>query len=315
MTQVKDIDRKQVKKKPSPLKEALEGVVDCIKFVLRNRYGITGVVILSAFIIIALFPWLFTPYTPDQDFRREIIAMGGEVPYPPTPDHPLGIDQRGRDIWARVVYGTRVSLTAGILVALIATIIGVLVGSIAGYVRGKLDALLTLLSDVIMMIPSLLLILLAITLFREIWSIWHTIALIAIISWPSTARATRALTMQLASSGYVDAAKALGASGKRIITRHILPQVLPLAFARAAVLIAGAIVTVASLSFLIPQASGRADWGAVISDAFANWSYVTDQGMWLWFIVPGLFIALTVIGFICLGEALSEYFNPRLRKR
>ncbi len=307
-------------------KERFEPIRDITLAVLKNPRGLMGVIILLFFTVMAIFPQLFTSYTvepldrqcPDE-YQRIISELkkqnitGKPVPIPPIPGHPLGIDHAWRDIWARVVYGARISLLTGILVALIAMFIGLLVGSIAGYIGGYVDSALMVLTDTVMMLPSLLLLILVTALFRDIWSIWHTIALIAAIAWPSSARAIRAQVMQIKVQGYVEAAITMGSSTRHILRKHILPQVLPFALARATILIASAIVTVASLSFLIPEATQGADWGSVISDSYRYWNDIIVKGMWLWFFVPGLFIALVVIGFISVGEVLIEYYNPRLR--
>ncbi len=309
----------------APLYES--GVKGAIKALLTDPRGLMGIVILSFFTVMAVAPWLFSKYTVEPLDRQapeeynKIINMlkqmnitGKPVPIPPIPGHPLGIDQAWRDIWARVVYGARISLLTGVLSAVIAMVIGVIVGSLAGYYGGKIDGVLMILSDTIMMLPGLLLLILITSLFRDIWNIWYTILLISLIAWPSTARAIRAQVMQLKAQGYVDAAKCLGARDRYIIVKHIWPQVLPFALARATILVAGAIVTVASLSFLLPETTQGADWGSVISDSYTYWSDVVNKGMWLWFFVPGVFIALVVIGFICIGEVLIDYLNPKLRR-
>lgn len=309
-------------------KKIYEAIYPPIKAILSDPRGLVGVAIIAFFAFMALFPQVFTPYKPipiDQQAPQEFQKImewirshgisGKPVPLPPTPGHPLGIDQAWRDIWSRVVYGARVSLTTGLLCAVIATLIGLVIGSLAGYYGGKFDAFLMLVSDSIMMLPGLLLLILITSLFRDVWNIWFTILLISAISWPSTARAIRAKVLQIKSEGYVEASRCLGASNTFILVRHVWPQVLPFALARATILVAGAIVTVASLAFLIPAATQGADWGSVISDSYANWNDVISKGMWSWFLVPGLFIALVVIGFISIGEVLIEFYNPRLRRR
>ena len=311
----------------SRLKDFMNSLVLVVKAIIKDPRGLMGVVILVFFTIMSIFPSMFTAYTPqplDQqcpdeyqkiiNYIKEQGITGKPVPLPPLPNHPLGIDQAWRDIWARVVYGARISLLTGLLSAIIAVIIGLTIGSLAGYYGGAIDAFLTLMSDTIMMLPGLLLLILITALFRDVWNIWLTILLISVIAWPSTARAIRAQVKQLKSLGYIEAARSMGASNKYILLKHIWPQIIPFALARASILVAGAIVTVASLSFLLPEATSGADWGSVISDSYANWNDVITQNMWSWFVVPGIFIALVVIAFINIGEVLIEYFNPRLKR-
>lgn len=299
---------------------------DLVIATVKKPRGLIGIIILTFLSVMAIFPQLFTKYSVEpidwnypEEYQKIVEELyeqnvtGKLVPLPPITGHPLGIDHAWRDIWARVVYGTRVSLFTGILSSLIVMFIGLFIGCIAGYKGGFMDSTLTFLSDVVMMLPGLLLLILIASLFKNVWGVWHTILLISAISWPSTARIIRAQVMQIKVQMYVEAAKCMGGSSWHILRKHVFPQVLPLALARATIQVASAIVTVSSFSFLIPEATQGADWGSVLNDAYKCWNDIVAKEMWSWFFIPGIFIALAVVGFICVGEALIEYYNPKLR--
>jgi len=289
------------------LAETIKNTKEVFKFIWNHKMGKVGIIIFAFLLVMALFPQLFTKYTPDWTSDQIFVPASWE--------HPCGLDHQGKDIWTQVVYGARISLSVGFMAALLTILMGALVGTVAGYYGGIFDEFLMFLSDSIMMLPSLLLLLVIASLFSTVWNIWYTIIVIALISWPSTARMVRAQTLQLKHRLYVEAAIALGASNRRIIFKHILPSVIPLLFARAAVLIAGFIVTVASLTFLGLGDPKNPDWGYVMYTANKNMMIIVMKGMWQWIVVPGIMIALAVIAFVCLGEALEDYLNPKLRER
>jgi len=289
------------------LAETIKNTKEVFKFMWNHKMGKVGIIIFAFLLVMALFPQLFTKYTPDWTSDQIFVPASWE--------HPCGLDHQGKDIWTQVVYGARISLSVGFMAALLTILMGALVGTVAGYYGGIFDEFLMFLSDSIMMLPSLLLLLVIASLFSTVWNIWYTIIVIALISWPSTARMVRAQTLQLKHRLYVEAAIALGASNRRIIFKHILPSIIPLLFARAAVLIAGFIVTVASLTFLGLGDPKNPDWGYVMYTANKNMMIIVMKGMWQWIVVPGIMIALAVIAFVCLGEALEDYLNPKLRER
>ncbi|MBO8173823.1 MAG: ABC transporter permease [Thermococcus sp.] len=289
------------------LAETIKNTKEVFKFMWNHKMGKVGIIIFAFLLVMALFPQLFTKYTPDWTSDQIFVPASWE--------HPCGLDHQGKDIWTQVVYGARISLSVGFMAALLTILMGALVGTVTGYYGGIFDEFLMFLSDSIMMLPSLLLLLVIASLFSTVWNIWYTIIVIALISWPSTARMVRAQTLQLKHRLYVEAAIALGASNKRIIFKHILPSIIPLLFARAAVLIAGFIVTVASLTFLGLGDPKNPDWGYVMYTANKNMMIIVMKGMWQWIVVPGVMIALAVIAFVCLGEALEDYLNPKLRER
>ncbi|WP_167886731.1 MULTISPECIES: ABC transporter permease [unclassified Thermococcus] len=289
------------------LAETIKNTKEVFDFIWNHKMGKVGIIIFTFLLVMALFPQLFTKYTPDW--------ASDQIFVPASWEHPCGLDHQGKDIWTQVVYGARISLSVGFMAALLTILMGALVGTVAGYYGGIFDEFLMFISDSIMMLPSLLLLLVIASLFSTVWNIWYTIIVIALISWPSTARMVRAQTLQLKHRLYVEAAIALGASNKRIIFKHILPSIIPLLFARAAVLIAGFIVTVASLTFLGLGDPNNPDWGYVMYTANKNMMIIVMKGMWQWIVVPGVMIALAVIAFVCLGEALEDYLNPKLRER
>ncbi len=290
------------------------GVSEALRFIARHHMGRIGLVILSFITLMAVFPQLFTPYTPTQVFNETFM--------PPSPEHPCGLDQQGRDVWAQIVYGARASLLVGVVATLLTIVIGGLVGVVSGYLGGIVDAVLMFFSDALMLLPSLLLLIVFATLFREgfvaswllgasRWTIWDTAIVIALISWPSTARIVRAHVMQLRNLPYIEAIRVLGAGPLRIMFRHVLPQTTPLLLARVTVLTPGFMVTAASLSFLGLGDPNTPDWGYVMYTAYSNMLAVVVTGNWAWIVLPGLLLALAVMGFICLGEAVDDYLNPK----
>ncbi len=308
------------------ISRTLEQLELFFRFAIRHPFGLPGFILLAFFLIVAAFPWLFTPYTPDQIFNETFA--------PPSPEHPCGTDYEGRDVWAMIVWGTRPSLAVGIIAALLTTFIGGVLGIVAGYMGGIADYIVMLLSDVLMLIPSLLLLIVFGVLFSkgfviaalsraapflfgghevDRWTIWDTAVVISLISWPSTARIVRAQVIQLKHTLYVEAARAVGAPALRVMFKHIAPQTFPLILARIAILTPGFMVTVASLSFLGLGDDKNPDWGYVMYRAFTNKQVVLPQGLWQQFVIPGLFLAFAVLAFICVGEVITEYLNPRRR--
>jgi len=292
------------------------GFVEGLKYVTHHRMGVVGLAILAFITVLAAFPQLFTPYTPTQIFEQTFT--------PPSPKHPCGLDYEGKDIWTQIVYGARASLIVGFLATILTIAIGGVIGVISGYYGGVVDSLMMFVSDALMLLPSLLLLIVFATLFREgfivskligagRWTLWDTAVVIALISWPSTARIIRAQVMQLKNMPYVDAVKLLGASPSRIMFKHILPQTTPLLLSRITVLTPGFMVTAASLSFLGLGDPNTPDWGYVMYTAYANMLAVVMNHNWLWIVLPGLLLAITVMGFICVGEAIDDYLNPRRR--
>lgn len=227
----------------------------------------------------------------------------------PSPQNPMGTNIYGFDVMASMVHGTRTALYVGFVSMGIAATIGIVVGALAGFFGGVVDILLSRVIELILCVPTLVLILAFIAIVEKP-QIWHTMMIIGMTSWPGIARLTRGEFLKLKQSEYVAAARSLGAGQLRIIFRHILPNALAPVLVPITFGIAVAILTESGLSFLgIGTSASSASWGRVLNDGYTNLS------MWWLTVFPGLGIFLTVLAYNLIGEALQEATDPRQRGR
>lgn len=260
-----------------------------------------GVLLIVGLTVTAVFaPWL-SPYDPTERVGKPFGV--------PSAEHRLGTNDIGQDILSELIYGARISLTVGVLSALVAIVVGATVGLLAGYYR-RLDPWLMRLVDVILVLPFLpLLILLAAYLGR---SITNTILIIGLLVWAGAARVIRSQVLTLACQDYVLAAQATGATNRRIITRHLLPQVLLLAVGQFVEATSAAILLEAALSFLGLGDPLQKSWGTVLYWAQVRGAFLTPAWLW-WVLPPGLLIVCAALGFALVGFALEQILNPRLK--
>ncbi|MEW5936527.1 MAG: ABC transporter permease [Candidatus Thermoplasmatota archaeon] len=230
--------------------------------------------------------------------------------YPSGNTYYLGTDSVGHDILTHLIYGSQIAFLVGILSALITVVMGTLIGLISGYYGGLLDTLLMRLTDIVLVIPGLPIILIAI----QIWgpSIWTIIILLSVLSWPGIARVIRAQTLSLKERPFIDAARIGGSSDMRIILRHLAPNVLPFTFLYMTLIVAGAIITEAALSFLALGDPKVVSWGQMLSTIQTSGNTLSA---WWWLLPPGVSITLLSLGFYLVGRAVDEIVNPRLRRR
>lgn len=227
---------------------------------------------------------------------------------PPSRQHWFGTDKVGVDVFAVMIHATRITLLIGFVATGIAAIIGISLGAVAGYVGGWTDILISRLIEAMLCMPVLVLIL-GLVAIIERPTIWHTMAVIGVTSWPSLARLTRAEFIKLSNMDYVTAARALGAGDFRIMFQHILPNALAPVLVPIAFGIAGAILTESGLSFLgFGSQPDDPSWGTLINAARSNLQ------MWWMTLFPGLGIFLSVLSFNLVGEGLQESTDPRLRE-
>ena len=220
----------------------------------------------------------------------------------------MGTNQNGVDVFAKMVHGTLVALLVGFVSMGIAATIGVTVGSLAGYFGGWVDAVISRITEVVMCIPTLVLIL-ALLAIVEKPTIWKMMAVLGLTGWPGISRLMRAELLRLRSAEFVTAARAVGASPGRIILRHLLPNALAPVMVPITFGIAAAILTESGLSFLgFGQPPPSASWGSLLNDARSNLK------MWLLVFFPGAAIFLTVLAFNLVGEGLQKATDPRLRE-
>ncbi len=267
---------------------------------LRRRGAMFGAAVVIAFILIALLAPLIVPYDPIQ---TNFLL----VRKPLTWAHWFGTDENGRDVLARVMWGARSSLMAGVVSVSIALCVGVPIGLLAGYVGGWVDALISRLTDAMLACPFLIL---AIALAAFLGpSLENAMIAIGVTATPIFIRLTRGQVLAVKVEDYVEAARALGNPHHRIALRHILPNILPPILVQATLAIASAIIAEAALSFLgLGQQPPNPSWGSMLNAA----QRFLSQAPWM-AIFPGLAIFLTVLSFNLLGDGLRDALDPRHR--
>jgi peptide/nickel transport system permease protein len=264
-----------------------------------NRRAWFGAVALLLIGLGALLAPLITSYKPET---IDMMAFQTE----PSREHLLGTDSVGRDVFSRLLYGGRVSLTISLIAVTINVVVGTLLGAIAGFSGGVLDQIIMRLSDSILAFPLLILVIVAVAIWGS--SLTNLILVIGLMSWPSTARIVRGQVLSIKGEDYIAAAVTLGASKARIISRHVLPNTLAPIIVIATFDAASIVLLEGSLSFLgLGVQPPNPSWGNMLSDAQ---SLVTLEKMpWLW-VPPGLAIAITVLSLNFIGDALREAFDP-----
>jgi peptide/nickel transport system permease protein len=282
-------------------------------FQFRNHRGaMAGVVIFAVIVFLVAFgPYIWTTDPQFIDVRARNVG--------PSFDHPMGTDNIGRDIFAQVLQGGRVSLAVGVTAMLLALFVGTLTGVLAGYFR-RLDGILMRTTDLFLALPILPLLLVVIMLFRdtlraaigpETGIFLLIVFIIGITSWMHTARIVRGDVLALKEREFVLAAKSVGTPSSRIITRHVLPNVLSPIMVSATLGIANAIITESALSFLgLGFPSDFPTWGRLLFDG-ANFMTLTPARV-IW---PGLAISLTVLSINFIGDGLRDALDPRIRGR
>ncbi len=268
----------------------------------RHRLALFGAAILALFLLATIFAPLVAGHDPNRGDLDQLRA-------PPSASHILGTDSAGRDVWARLVFGARISMTVGLVAVLIAGIIGTLIGIQAGYFGGWVDNLLMRFTEVVMTFPVLFGVIVLVALVGP--NLFNVILVIGVLGWPGLARLVRGQVLSLREMDYVTAARAVGANDSRILARHILPGVMPYLMVASTLGVASAILTEAALSFLglgvqIPIST----WGNML---YSAQSLTVLQNMpWLW-IPPGAAIAITVMAVNFLGDGLRDALDPRIR--
>lgn len=222
----------------------------------------------------------------------------------------LGTDYEGHDIFAWIVYGTRMELVVGIFAALVAVCLGTFIGIIAGYYGGAVDMTLTGVINILLCLPGLVIMLLMVSVLGA--SIWSIIVIIGVLGWAGIAWVVRSVTLSLKTRPFIDSARVSGASSMRMIFVHIFPNVLPYTFFFMAITVSGAILTEAALAFL-----GFGDPNAITWGMMLQYLKLTGSTLraWWWLLPPGIMITLLSLSFYLIGRAFDEVVNPRLRKR
>ncbi|MCU9815729.1 ABC transporter permease [Paraclostridium sp. AKS73] len=267
----------------------------------QNKLAILAIAIIVIFTIASVFAFL-SPYDPNQiDPINRLLR--------PSLTHLFGTDDVGRDYFTRSLYGGRISLMVGFMAMIISTLVGTIIGAISGYFGGKIDGFIMRSIDILMCIPTFFLILVINSYLGA--SVKNLILIIGFLGWMSIARIVRGETLSVKEREYVLYAKASGQSSFKIITKHIIPSILPTIIVSATINIATAILLESSLSFLgVGVTQPNASWGSMLKDAQ---SYLMDAPYLAFF--PGMFILLTVLSFNLIGDVLRNVFDPKANDR
>ena len=267
----------------------------------RHKLALIGFAILMMLILIAVLAPVLTVHDP----LRADIRMRKE---PPNAIHWLGTDTAGRDIWSRLAFASRISLSVGLAAVSIYIVIGTLLGALAGYYGGWLDSVIMRITDMVMSFPSLIVIITVVSFLGP--SIYNVVLVIGLLGWTHTCRLVRGQVLQIRAMEFVVAAQCIGASHPRIIFYHVMPVVIPYLIVVATLGMSGAMLTEASLSFLgLGVQPPTPSWGNMLNDA-RNLTLL-EQHPHLW-LSPGMMIALTILSINFVGDGLRDALDPRM---
>ncbi len=272
-----------------------------VKLLRRFPLMAIGGAIVCSVALLAIFAPVIAPYDPTA-INVDVILM------PPSWQHWCGTDTLGRDVFSRMLYGARVSLSVGFVAVGISMAVGIALGAVAGFFGGRIDATLMRTTDMVLCFPTFFLILAVIAFLEP--SIWNIMIVIGLTSWMGVARLVRAEFLSLKQREFILAAHSLGASPLRLIWRYLLPNALGPVLVSAILGIAGAVLLESGLSFLgFGVQPPDPSWGNILMEGKDN-----IQIAWWLSLYPGLAILITVLGYNLLGEGLRDYFDPKLRR-
>jgi peptide/nickel transport system permease protein len=272
----------------------------------RHRSGMLGLIVLTLFAAMALF----APLLADSSGLR-VTEATGPVLGAPSSEFWLGTDQSGRSVLTLLIWGARVSLFVGLFATAISMIIGTLFGLASGHYGGWLGGFLFRITEWFLVIPFLPLAIVLASILGP--SLLNIAIVIGITSWPGTALLIRSQTLSIEGRPFLERARVLGSGDWHQMSRHVLPNVMPMIFANTTLTVAIAILSETTLSFLGLGDPTRVSWGTMLDDSFSAGAITT--GAWWFFIPPGVCVILVVLSFTLIGQALEEIVNPRLRDR
>jgi peptide/nickel transport system permease protein len=288
-----------------------------VRDLFRHRSAVLGMILIGFLVLVALFASVIATHDPLQS----MIGQPGEVPPLPRkapciplfgctePMHIMGLDLNARDVFSRLVYGSRISLAVGVIALSFAAISGTTIGLISGYLGGWSDNIIMRFMDVLLAFPSLLLAITIVTIYGP--GLQNVLFAIGIVSIPTYARLSRASVLSVKEQEFVTAERALGANHMRIMFAHILPNSITPLIVQAALGIGGAVLEASALSFLgLGAQPPEPEWGQMLAESRA---YVFTAPHLVFF--PGMAIMITVLGFNLLGDGLRDVLDPRLRGR
>ena len=280
----------------------MERLDSLIYQVRRSPLTIVGLLIILILCFTAIFAPYIAPYEPDEINPPERLK-------PPSKTYICGTDTAGRDVFSRIVSGSRISVRIGVTVVSMAAIFGSLIGLFSGYLGGKVDEIVMRVTDVFFSVPYLIL---AMAIAAALGpSLVNAMISLSIVWWPVYARLTRGQALLLRESTYIEAVRGLGASNIRIVLRHVLPNSFSPIIVQASLDFGNAVMYAAALSFIgLGAQPPTPEWGAMIS---TGRNYLRDS--WWYPTFPGLAILITVLGFNLLGDGLRDILDPRLKER
>jgi peptide/nickel transport system permease protein len=292
--------------------QSIKPVADRSKFTLRRASAVMGILhsrraqvgfgIIAVFGVLALAAPIAAPFSP------YMFPAPGRPYSPPGATFLFGTDNLGEDVLSEIIYGGRVSITVGLIVAFLSTGLGTLVGIISGYYMKTIDEVLMRATDIVLILPPLpLMIILAAYLGPSIQTV---ILVLTVTAWPSVARVVRSQTLSLRERPFVDSARVAGASDFRIITRALFPNLASIIAANAVLMVTAAIVGEAALDFIGLGDISVVSWGTML---YWAQSYAIFNGAWWWVIAPGVCIVLVGLAFVLISVSIENIFNPRLR--
>ncbi|WP_026840499.1 oligopeptide ABC transporter permease [Citrifermentans bremense] len=266
-----------------------------------NRFALAGLWVIALLFLLSFAASFITPYDPDAIDAWHVLL-------PPSAEHWFGTDELGRDVLTRVIFGARVSLKVGFVAVGIAVAVGTVVGLFAGFYGGWVDSVLMRIVDIMLCFPTFFLILAVIAMLEP--SIWYIMVIIGLTGWMGVARLVRAEVLSLKSRDFISAARVLGASDRRIIFRHILPNALSPVLVSATLGVAGAILTESALSFLgIGVQPPTPSWGNILT---SGKDYI--EFAWWLSLFPGVAILVTVLSYNLVGEGIRDALDPRRQR-
>jgi peptide/nickel transport system permease protein len=273
----------------------------------RNPGAIAGLVLVGAFLVLAIFAPLIAPHNPNE---QDLNAVIEGCPCGPSAPHLLGVDTLGRDELSRIIFGARFSLLIGVVAVTVGLSFGLLLGAVAGYVGGWIDSLIMRLMDIMLAIPGLLFAIGIVAMLKP--GLFQIMIAVGVVNIPIFARLLRGSILSQRENDFVLAARSVGVKRRQILTSHVLPNAISPVIVQATLALATAIIDVAGLGFLGlgPQDPSTPEWGTMLTE--------TDrylQSAPYLAIFPGIAIVLSVLGFNLIGDGLREALDPKLRGR
>lgn len=265
---------------------------------LKNKFALTGLTVITLLIVVALFAPVISPYTPSEQNVFERLQA-------PSLTHFFGTDDLGRDVFTRMIFGARISLAVGFISVFIILVIGTFLGIVSGYYGGKIDYIIMRFTDIVLCFPTFFLIILVIAFIEP--NIYNVMIVIGVTSWPGLARLVRAEVLSLKEREFILVSKMMAISNIKIFFVHILPNIISPLMVYSSLAIGGAILTESALSFLgLGVQPPMPSWGQILTSG-KDYIYMA----WWLSLFPGIAILVTVLAFNLVGEAIRDIFDPK----